>query len=165
MYVDVLPAYMSVYHTHSWCLWWPEEGVRSPGIWNYRPLCVLGIKHLWSGRAACASNHWAIHPAPAAISPDTPSLGNVSHGQSVRLASILHFWVMILCARAGGCLKFDVVSLRVLTCTLLQVRESETEQAASAQLMFTLLINSSFGFRCLGFSWWFGILFPSKVLL
>ena len=31
MCMNVLPAYMSVYHVHAWCPWRPEEGTGVPG--------------------------------------------------------------------------------------------------------------------------------------
>lgn len=32
MFIDILPAYMSVYYMCAWCLWRPEEGVGASGI-------------------------------------------------------------------------------------------------------------------------------------
>ena len=60
MYIDVLPACMSIQHLHAWCPEKPELGVGSLGI-SYRQLgvaiWVLGIEPMSLGRLASAFYH------------------------------------------------------------------------------------------------------------
>ena len=62
--MDMLLAYMSMYHMHAWCQR-SEEGVGSPGTWvtdGCEPPC-----RCWEPNQDPTSvlNHWAISPAPS----------------------------------------------------------------------------------------------------
>lgn len=67
--MSVLPTSIYAYWMCAWCQQRSEEGTRSleTGLNGQLPasMWMLGIEPSSSGRAAGASNHWTISPAPA----------------------------------------------------------------------------------------------------